>query len=161
MDVTRGRQQIEELVQHLRDDGYGFIAAELEAILAEALPLLTPRGCEQSAGKAQSPDDVMDVYVPGAWKCLTCGFALSQATIFMGSGEIGCSRDQVMKMTGELCPNDGEPMARVTWRDRAIENQQWGESLMNEIITAVGADHLPGALERIKQLAQASKTTVR
>jgi hypothetical protein len=102
-----------------------------------------------------SPDDVMDIYVPGAWKCPTCGFALSQATLFMGSGEIGCSRDQVMKMAGELCPNDGAAMHRVTWRDRAVENQAWGESLMNEIIEAVGAEHLPGALDRIRELRAA------
>jgi hypothetical protein len=98
-----------------------------------------------------APDDVMDVYVPGAWKCLRCGFALSQATLFVGSGEVGCSRDQVMKMAGELCPNDGEPMSRVTWRDRAVENQQWGESLMEDVIGAVGAEHLPGALAAIKR----------
>lgn len=100
---------------------------------------------------AQAPDDVMDVYVPGAWKCPRCKFQLSQATIFMGSGEIGCTRDQVMKMTGELCPNDGELMVRVTWRERAEENRQWGESLMEEIIGAVYAEHLPGAMAAVKR----------
>lgn len=169
MDVNTKR--LEELAQHLRDDGYSHIAAELEDIMVEWRSIGHGEGQEHAiadvnAGRVDdliaprlqresqaAPDDVMDIYVPGAWKCLTCGFALSQATLFMDSGEIGCSREQVMKMTGEVCPNDGSPMARVTWRDRAIENQTWGESLMNEIIEAVGADHLPGALERIKQLA--------
>lgn len=103
-----------------------------------------------------NPDDVMDVYVPGAWKCMKCGFGLSQATIFIGSGEIGCTREQVMKMSGELCPNDGEPMARVTWRDRAEENRKWGESLMEDIICAVHAEHLPGALDAIRRHFDAS-----
>ena len=97
-----------------------------------------------------NPDDVMDVYVPGAWRCLTCGFSLCQATIFMSSGEIGCTREQVMNLTGESCPNDGAPMARVTWRDRAEENRKWGESLMEDVIGAVHAEHLPGALAVIR-----------
>ena len=98
-----------------------------------------------------TPDDAMDIYVPGAWRCMQCGFVLSQATLFVQSGEIGCTRDQVMRLDGELCPNDGTPMARVTWRDRAIENQKWGESLMEEIIAAVNAEHLPGALAAVNR----------
>lgn len=101
---------------------------------------------------AMSPDDAMDIYVPGAWRCLMCGFQLTQATIFMARGQIGSSRDQVMRMTGECCPNDGTEMARVTWRERAVENQQWGESLMEEIIAATGTDSLPAAMAKAKAL---------
>lgn len=104
---------------------------------------------------AMSPDDAMDIYVPGAWRCLQCGFQLTQATIFMASGQIGSSRDQVMRMTGECCPNDGTEMARVTWRERAVENQQWGESLMEEIIAVTGADSLPAAIARVRDLLAA------
>jgi hypothetical protein len=100
---------------------------------------------------AKSPDDVMDVYVPGNWTCPKCGFVLSSQTLFMGSGEIGCTRDQVMAMSGELCPNDGEPMHRTTWHERAEDNRKWGESLMEDIIAATHAEHLPGALETARQ----------
>lgn len=98
-----------------------------------------------------SPDDVMDVYVPGNWSCPKCGYVLSSQTLFMATGEIGCTRDQVMAMTGEACPNDGEPMRRVTWRERADDNRKWGESLMETIIAATGAEHLPGALAAVKE----------
>lgn len=98
----------------------------------------------------QSVDDVLDVYVPGAWKCLQCGFALSKATIFVASGTIGCSRDDVMKMEGEICPNDGTAMARETWHERAESNRKWGESLMEDIIAATKTDSLPAALEAVQ-----------
>ncbi len=98
----------------------------------------------------KSPDDVMDMYVPGDWTCPKCNFSLSKQTIFVNSGEVGCSRDDVMRMEGEFCPNDGEPMRRTTWRERAEDNRKWGMSLMEEIIAATGAEHLPGALAAIK-----------
>ncbi len=97
-----------------------------------------------------SLDDALDVYVPGAWHCLQCGFALQKATIFVQSGTIGSSRDDVLKMTGELCPNDGTTMARETWHDRAVANLKWGSDLMNEIINIAGAQSLPEALERLR-----------
>lgn len=105
----------------------------------------------QPSSSSPSPDNVMDMYVPGAWTCPKCNFALSKQTVFMDSGEVGCSRDDVMKMDGEFCPNDGEPMRRETWRERAEHNREWGASLMEEIITATRAEHLPGALAAIKE----------
>jgi hypothetical protein len=92
-------------------------------------------------------DEAEDVYVPGNWTCVKCGFVLYQQTLCTRTGEIGVTIADVMQMSGEMCPNDGEPMRRTTWRERAIENQKWGESLMEDIIAATHAEHLPGALE--------------
>lgn len=96
-------------------------------------------------------DETADIYVPGNWTCLKCGFALSQQTLSASTGEVGVTVAQVMQMNGEICPNDGQPMRRTTWRERAASNQAWGESLMEDIIGAVYAEHLPGALEAIKR----------
>jgi hypothetical protein len=112
---------------------------------------VTPDGQPRKNVDPESPDDVMDVYVPGRWRCLKCEFQLSSATLFMASGEIGCTRDQVMKMEGECCPNDGTPMVRVTWREEADHNRQWGIDLMEEIIAVTYAASLPEALESARR----------
>ena len=97
-------------------------------------------------------DDQLDVYVPGAWTCPKCQYALQKVTLFMQSGESGSSRDDVMNMTGEVCPNDGVMMVRETWHDRAEANRKWGTDLMEQIIALTGAEHLPGAIEVIAAL---------
>lgn len=106
---------------------------------------------ERTATEPQSVDDVLDIYVPGRWRCLKCAFVLSRATIFMASGEIGSSRDDVMRMTGEVCPNDGELMVRVTWREDAAESREFSERLITDVMEATGAEHLPAALDRMRQ----------
>lgn len=106
-------------------------------------------------------DDVLDVYVPGCWICPKCNFALSKQTIFVQSGTVGVSHDDVMRMDGEICPNDGEPMRRETWHERAESNHAWGRKLMEDIIVATGAEHLPGALEAIKERFQSSAVSPR
>lgn len=102
-----------------------------------------------------TPDDAMDIYVPGRWRCLKCQFQLSSATLFVASGEIGCTRDQVMRMDGECCPNDGTAMVRVTWREDSDHNRQWGVDLMEEIIGATYAASLPEALESARRYRKA------
>ncbi len=102
--------------------------------------------------KPQSLDDAVDIYVPGCWICVKCGFALSQQTMFMASGTIGVTKEQILAVDGELCPNDGEPMRRETWHERAESNYKWGLDLMERLITATGAEHLPGAFEKIESL---------
>lgn len=124
----------------LEDDAY-----PLEFIGEEILPAV-----EALATAQVNHEDAADIYVPGAWVCPQCGFRLSQATIFAQSGEVGVTLDQVTRTAGECCPNDCTPMLRETWRERAESNRVWGESLMNEIIAATGAEHLPQAMERIK-----------
>ena len=99
----------------------------------------------------QSFDDALDVYVPGAWRCPKCAFALQKATIFVGSGTIGSTRDDVMNTTGEVCPNDGVMMQRETWHERAEANYKWGVDLMEKIIAWAGTDNLPSALEKLER----------
>lgn len=103
----------------------------------------------------QSFDDALDVYVSGAWRCPKCSFALQKATMFVQSGTIGSTREDVMNVSGETCPNDGEPMLRETWHQRSEDNYKWGVGLMEEIIALTGAEHLPGAIDKIKALVGA------
>ncbi len=105
--------------------------------------------CEEekaAAGLKLSPDDVLDVYVPGRLRCPTCNFSLTKATIFVQSGQIGASKKEVYQES-EPCPNDGEPMVRVTWREEADSNREYAERLITEIIDATGANSLPEALQ--------------
>lgn len=107
-------------------------------------------------GEPNHEDDA-DIYVPGCWRCEKCKFELSKQTIFMASGNIGLSREDVER--SEHCPNDGEMMRRVTWAERAQQNHEWGANLMEEIIAfADGPDHLPGALEVLKGLKSRAET---
>lgn len=107
----------------------------------------------KSADGAHSVDDALDVYAPGAWRCPKCGFALQTQTIFMQTGSIGSSRDDVMNVTGEVCPNDGVMMSRETWHDRAEANYKWGVDLMEQVIALTGAASLPAAIDTIKSLS--------
>lgn len=117
---------------------------EADAILAAAAP---------PVGVSLNHEDAAELYVPGNWRCLRCGFVLTRATLFAASGTVGSSIDDITRMTGEACPNDGTAMVRVTWRDRAIENQEWAERLINDVLAAAQAESLPAALARIKELA--------
>ena len=58
-----------------------------------------------------------ELYVPGEFCCAKCGFTLSQFTLNANTGAIG-DRDQ----PGEKCPNDGSPLWRVTWTQRAQDH---------------------------------------
>ena len=58
-----------------------------------------------------------ELYVPGEFCCAKCGFTLSQFTLNANTGAIG-DRDQ----PGEKCPNDGSPLWRVTWKQRAQDH---------------------------------------
>jgi hypothetical protein len=105
--------------------------------------------CEEetaAAGLKLSPDDVLDVYVPGRLRCPTCKFELTKATLFVKTGQIGASKAEVYQES-EPCPNDGEPMVRVTWREEADANRAYAMKLIDEIIQATGANSLPEALQ--------------
>jgi hypothetical protein len=105
--------------------------------------------CEEetaAAGLKLSPDDVLDLYVPGRLRCPTCKFELTKATLFAKSGQIGASKAEVYQES-EPCPNDGEPMVRVTWREEADANREYATRLIDEIIEATGAKSLPEALQ--------------
>lgn len=60
-----------------------------------------------------------DIHVPGVWRCAKCTFVLVQSNLNMGDGSV-TARDA----PGDRCPNDGSPMWRVTWKERAIEAEQ-------------------------------------
>lgn len=121
--------------------------------LEQALILLS------SQPSAPIPDeDHLDIYVPGALRCPKCEFELMSQTLFMRSGDVGMTREQALgKNEGEPCPNDGTPMIKVRWADRARDNYEAYGRLMNEIITASGLPvetaNLPAALDRVRQLA--------
>lgn len=110
-----------------------------------------------SVGEAKAADeDHLDIYVPGVLRCLTCQFELTTATLFVQSGEVGLTRDQALgKHEGEPCPNDGTPMVKVRWAERAQQNYEAYGALMNEIIGIVGisreCDNLPAALQILKE----------
>jgi hypothetical protein len=56
-------------------------------------------------------------YVPGVWRCPRCHFTLHRHTISAQTGEIAVdTRDE-----RPLCPNEGTPLRRVTWREDAEE----------------------------------------
>lgn len=72
------------------------------------------------------------IYVPGAWRCPKCGFELTKSLLGARTGNIAPD----MAQHDEPCPNDGEPMQRVTWKgdamrlaDRACEMMQRERSL--------------------------------
>ena len=97
------------------------------------------------------PEDVLDIYVPGTLRCLQCSFEVVSQTIFARSGDVGMTRAQALNENeGEPCPNDGTPMVRVRWSDRAQDNYKAYVALMEEVIAIAGAEHLPGALDVLR-----------
>lgn len=71
---------------------------------------------EASLAKAiQERDEARaEIYAPGAFRCPKCGFFIRQFKIRASDGAVG-GRDE----PGEHCPNDGSPLWRVTWKQRA------------------------------------------
>ena len=68
-----------------------------------------------------------DVHVPGSWRCAKCGFRLQQMNLNAQDGTV-TSRDQA----GDVCPNDGAPLWRVTWKDDAAEAFDQIQALIDE-----------------------------
>ncbi len=93
---------------------------------------------------------------PGRLRCPTCKFELTIATIFAKTGQIGASKAEVYQES-KPCPNDGEPMVRVTWREEADANRAYAMKLIDEIIVATGANSLPEALQAAAAQRSAQK----
>lgn len=74
-----------------------------------------------------------DVHVPGAWRCAKCGFRLQQMNLNAQDGTV-TSRDQA----GDVCPNDGAPLWRVTWKDDALASDALIEAQVNRAVAAEG-----------------------
>lgn len=68
-----------------------------------------------------------NVHVPGSWRCAKCGFRLQQMNLNAQDGTV-TSRDQA----GDVCPNDGAPLWRVTWKDDAVEAFDQIQALIDE-----------------------------
>lgn len=135
--------QAKDMGTHVRED----LIADAAACEAGAAALL-----REQQRDAQS-EDHLDIYVPGVLRCPQCSFELTQATLFVGSGEIGLTREQAY-CKSEPCPNDGTPMVKVRWSERAQQNYEAHGALMNEIIGIAGlsvtCESLPKALSVLR-----------
>jgi hypothetical protein len=61
------------------------------------------------------PDLYELAFMPGCFKCPTCGFQLSKQTICAASGNIGITQ---ANKESEPCPNDGSWLEPVTYREQ-------------------------------------------
>ena len=71
----------------------------------------TPEQTDASA----VPDLYRLAYMPGCWKCEKCGFILTKQTMNFALGIIGTAPEN---RQSEQCPNDGEWMKPVTYREQ-------------------------------------------
>lgn len=128
------------------------LARELQPKVATLARLTVER---QEPTPQVAPEDHLDIYVPGVQRCLKCEFELTSATLFMQSGDVGQTRAQALCEEPDLCPNDGEPMVKVRWRERAAQNYEAYGALMNEIIGIAGlsvqCESLPAALATLRE----------
>lgn len=82
--------------------------------------------------------DQASPFVPGSFRCAKCGFVLIQANLNAQDGTV-IARDA----PGDRCPNDGAPMWRVTWRERAEEaEERLGRLLSDPRVQAIECDIL-------------------
>lgn len=70
-------------------------------------------------------------YAPGDWACPTCGFVESKRTLHAPTGYVGVSDAAALP-----CPNDGQFMARLTWKQHATNVQAIAEDLLQRAVTA-------------------------
>jgi hypothetical protein len=74
---------------------------------------------EQPTPEQTDPSAVPDLYrlayIPGCWKCEKCGFVLTKQTMNFALGMIGTTPEN---RQSEQCPNDGEWMKPVTYREQ-------------------------------------------
>lgn len=88
------------------------------AWVAEAKPLLEKGGeaeRELVAAQALIAEEQAAKFVPGCWRCAKCNFELNKSVLYVKGGGIGPDLGRP-----EPCPNDGEPMQRVSWKDDAM-----------------------------------------
>ncbi len=53
------------------------------------------------------------LHIPGTWVCPTCGFLLKKCFLHAQNGAVAVNDAD----ESELCPNDGAPLRRVTWKE--------------------------------------------
>lgn len=61
-----------------------------------------------------------DAEMPGAWICDRCNFVLQKSILFAGDGSVAADTSPL----NEVCPNDGQLMRPLTWRE---VNKQYSE----------------------------------
>lgn len=69
-----------------------------------------------------------DVYLPGTWKCGKCGFEQNNRVLNVQTGNVTAPRLEEV----QVCPNDGELMRRVKWREASEDNYRFATSLLDE-----------------------------
>jgi len=74
------------------------------------------------------------LYKPGSFVCPKCGFVLEVRSISVSTGQIGIRKDGE---EADPCPNDGEMMNRVTWKDAYLNIADSEHELMLALIESV------------------------
>lgn len=116
-------------------------------------------GCGQPFGPIPTPRDrgsledlYEDLYAVGVWKCLSCNFRWFRNVINANTGHVHADAKKVGP-----CPNDGEPMVRVTWREVAEGQNESLRELTDDflaVIEALGATSRYDAAEKARQLRE-------
>jgi len=73
-----------------------------------------------------------EIFVPGEWVCPRCSFRLHRRVMSASDGSVGVDTDP----ESEPCPNDGEQMQRLTWKQDAEEANRVALALMKELRAA-------------------------
>ena len=68
------------------------------------------------------------IHVPGEWFCPVCLFETHKRLLSAADGSVVVNNIDIT----ETCPNDGSPLERVTWKQRAEEAERFAKRLMKE-----------------------------
>lgn len=63
-----------------------------------------------------------NVHVPGVMRCDGCKFELTRVNLNVNVGTVTAGNNEP-----EPCPNGCGPLRPVTWRERALQAEKWGE----------------------------------
>lgn len=55
--------------------------------------------------------------IPGTYQCIICHFVLNKRVLSAKTGDIHISKTPI----DEPCPNDGQPMVPISWKQEALE----------------------------------------
>ena len=105
------------------DDPFGTIT------IMQKVSQLQATGKELEADIAALSNDSR-LFVPGVWQCEKCHFVLTRTSIDATTGSFGTTMQD--REETEPCPNDGTPMIRVSWEQRARELGKTCEEFFDE-----------------------------
>lgn len=138
--LSKLRDEYPGTLFHVENRGLGI--AELMSKLLN-LPLLLAAERERDELRKQ-----LDPHMPGAWTCPKCNFTLQKNVLSVTTGNIGADTSPL----NEVCPNDGQLMKPLTWREANElfwENNQTLRSRVTELEKQV---------EALKAVAKAAKS---